>query len=366
MTPTHSNEVVRTTLGVLFIGLMIGSSLWVLKPFIGATIWATMIVVATWPLMTAVQTRLGGRRWAAVTVMTTAMLLLIIIPLIGAVTAVVDNAESIFGWIRTMATAHLPPPPAWVQGIPLIGGKVAAEWQRIADADAEQLAAQASPYVRTAISWLAVKSGGFGLTLLNFLLVVAVTAVLYAQGEDAARGVRRFARRLAGDRGENSVILAGQAIRAVALGVVVTALVQSGIGGIGLAVTGVPFAVPLTAIMLLLCIAQLGPLLVLGPAVAWLFWQDHNAAGTVLLVWSAVVGTLDNFLRPWLIKRGADLPLLLILVGVIGGLVAFGIIGLFVGPVVLAVSYTLLTAWVADIDAAPPLSGATYDEAPKD
>jgi predicted PurR-regulated permease PerM len=143
------------------------------------------------------------------------------------------------------------------------------------------------------------------------------------------------------------VVLAGQAIRGVALGVVVTALVQSVLGGIGLAVAGVPFAAVLTAIMFALCIAQLGPIIVLGGATIWAYTSLGTGWGTFLLVWTLVVGTLDNFLRPVLIRRGADLPLLLIFAGVIGGLVAFGVVGIFVGPVVLAVAYTLLDDWVA-------------------
>jgi predicted PurR-regulated permease PerM len=146
------------------------------------------------------------------------------------------------------------------------------------------------------------------------------------------------------------VVLAGQAIRAVALGVVVTAIVQSTAAGIGLAVSGVPYVTVLTAVIFMLCIAQLGPVLVLAPAVAWLYWSGDPVWGTVLLVWTVFVGVLDNVLRPILIKRGADLPLLLIFAGVIGGLVSFGIIGLFVGPVVLAVTYRLLESWVANID----------------
>jgi len=162
--------------------------------------------------------------------------------------------------------------------------------------------------------------------------------------------VRRFARRLADERGENSVVLAGQAIRAVALGVVVTAVAQSTLAGLGLAVAGIPYAAVLTAIIFILCIAQLGPILVLAPAVGWLYWSGDPIWGTVLLVWTVIVGTMDNFLRPVLIKRGADLPLLLIFVGVIGGLISMGIIGLFVGPTVLAVTYRLLESWISDID----------------
>jgi predicted PurR-regulated permease PerM len=120
------------------------------------------------------------------------------------------------------------------------------------------------------------------------------------------------------------------------------------LGGIGLALAGVPMAPVLTVLMFMLCIAQLGPILVLLPAVAWLYWSGDSGWGTFLLVWTAVVGSLDNVLRPYLIKKGADLPLLLIFAGVIGGMLTLGLVGIFVGPVVLAVAYTLLDAWVED------------------
>ncbi|MBS0974834.1 AI-2E family transporter, partial [Serratia rubidaea] len=151
-------------------------------------------------------------------------------------------------------------------------------------------------------------------------------------------------------------------IRAVALGVVVTALVQSVLGGIGLAIAGIPAAVLLAVLMFIFCVAQLGPLPVLVPAIIWLYWSGDTTWGTVLLVWSCVVGTLDNFLRPILIRMGADLPMVLILSGVIGGLLAFGMIGLFIGPVVLAVSYRLLTAWMNET----PEPTADLEEVAKD
>jgi predicted PurR-regulated permease PerM len=146
----------------------------------------------------------------------------------------------------------------------------------------------------------------------------------------------------------DAVHLAARAVRAVALGVVVTAIVQSVLVGIGLAIAGVPFVAILTVLTFILAVAQLGPALVLIPATVWIYTQSGGAWGTAFLVWAIVCATLDNFLRPVLIRRGADLPLLLIFAGVIGGLIAFGIIGLFIGPVVLAVSYTLLVEWVSD------------------
>jgi predicted PurR-regulated permease PerM len=182
----------------------------------------------------------------------------------------------------------------------------------------------------------------------EFLLTTALAAIMYASGERAAASLRRFGFRLAGQRGEQSVVLVGQAIRGVALGVVLTAVVQSAIGGLALAIAAVPLASILTALMFVMCVAQLGPGLVLFPAVAWTYWGGNAGWGTFLLVASVLVVTLDNFLRPILIKRGADLPLLLVLLGVIGGLIAFGLIGIFLGPAVLAVTYTLLQAWMAE------------------
>ena len=196
---------------------------------------------------------------------------------------------------------------------------------------------------------------------IQFLLTVVISAILYMTGEDTARWVRRFGRRLAGERGDHVVRLAGQAIRGVALGVVVTAFVQSVLGGIGLAIAGVPFAAVLTAVMFMLALAQIGPVPVLLGGLAWLWWQGDTGWFVALLIWSIGVGSLDNILRPILIRRGADLPLLLIFAGVIGGLFAFGLLGLFVGPVLLAVAYTLLDAWVEEeaADADVPMDGAT-------
>jgi predicted PurR-regulated permease PerM len=326
---------------------MIGASFWILRPFLLALVWATTIVVATWPLMLSVQARLR-RRVLAVAVMSAAMLVVFIAPLVMAIQVLVDNTATMSRWIQWLATSQIPPPPAWVQGIPLFGGRLAERWTDIASAGKEELAVRVAPYAGDIAHWLAGAAGSVGALGIEFLLTIVIATILYSRGESARETLQRFGRRLAGDRGQRVVVLAGQAIRAVALGVVVTALVQTTLAGIGLAVAGIPFAGLLTAIILLLCIAQIGPLVVLVPAVIWLYWNDHTIWGTALLVWSIVVGALDNVLRPILIRKGADLPLLLIFAGVIGGLIAFGIVGLFVGPVVLAVAYTLLKEWLGE------------------
>jgi predicted PurR-regulated permease PerM len=174
---------------------------------------------------------------------------------------------------------------------------------------------------------------------------------MLANGETVRDAILQFARRLAGQQGYDVTIRAGQAIRSVVLGVVVTALLQAAIGGIGLAISGIPAASLLAAVMLFLCLAQLGPVLVLAPAVIWLYWSGQSGNGTLLLIIGVITMAIDNVVRPLLIRRGASLPLLLIFSGVIGGLIVFGIVGLFIGPAVLTVSYTLLTKWVADQDA---------------
>ncbi|MBK7794387.1 MAG: AI-2E family transporter YdiK [Betaproteobacteria bacterium] len=355
-------DLTRSTLAVLFIGTLIVASLWIVRPFLAPVIWATMIVVATWPVMLRVQRAFGGRRGLAVATMTLAMLLVFVLPFWAAIGAIVEYSDKFAELAGNLKDFKVPPPPAFVERVPVVGAKVAVAWREVAAMPPEALAAKLAPYVGTIAKWAAAEAGTIGMLLLQFLLTVAIAAVMYSSGETAARGVRRFAHRLAGQRGDDAAVLAGQAIRGVALGVVVTALVQSTLGGLGLLVAGVPFAGLLTAVMLMFCLAQVGPTLVLVPAVAWLYWTGDNVWGTVLLVWTVFVGTLDNFLRPYLIKMGADLPLLLIFAGVIGGLISLGLLGIFVGPVVLAVGYTLLAAWVDDPSGTPAEASARPED----
>jgi len=346
MTVSIPQDVTRTTLIVLFIGILIAACSWVVRPFVTAFIWATMIVVATWPLFLGLQARLWGRRKVAVAMMTLVLLLALIVPLSLAVATIVGNADQIMLQVKSLAAFTVPPAPDWLEGLPVIGPKLAEYWERVAALQMADLSRSLAPYTAKLVGWFAEQAGGVGMMILEFFLTVIIAAILYTNGETAAGGVRGFARRLGGGKTEEAAILAAKAIRSVALGVGLTAIIQSTLGGIGLAVTGVPAAFILTGVMLILCIAQIGPGLVLIPSIIFLYWRGDILWGTVLLIWSVPVVLMDNILRPTLIRRGGDLPLLLIFAGVIGGLIAFGIIGLFIGPVVLAVSYTLLKAWV--------------------
>lgn len=351
------SDLTRIVLAVLFVCALILASLWIVFPFLGAIIWATTIVVTTWPVLIAVQKKLWGKRGLAVAVLSLILLLLVFGPFLAAVGALVGNVDVVVAKAKAVATVDIPEaPPDWLARVPLVGPKAAAEWSRLGGDELRKLAAKAVPFAGKLASWFAGKVGGIGASLLHFLLTVVVCAVFWANGEAAAEKVRRFARRLAGERGDRVVRLAGQAVRGVALGVVVTAILQSLLAGLGLLIAGIPFVPVLTVVVFILCIAQVGPILVLLPAVVWLFWSGSTGWGTFLLVWTVVVGAMDNVLRPVLIRKGADLPLLLVFTGVLGGLISLGLIGIFVGPVVLAVTHTLLDEWVRDEEdeAAPP------------
>jgi len=341
-------DLPRTTLAVLFTGGLILAAFWILQPFLAAFIWATMIVVSTWPMMRRAEKRLRGRRWLAVSAMVLGLVLVLILPLALAIGTIAQHAGDIAALGKRLTSLQLPHAPDWLGDIPLIGDRAVITWETFAIKNAHEIAMHAEPYLGELTRWFLAEIGSVGLMFVQFLLTVVLSAILYSGGEAWAGWALRFGARLAGDRGEKAMVLAGQAIRGVAMGIVVTALAQSVLGGIGLALAGVPFAPVLTAVMFIFCIAQIGPVLVMLPAVGWLYWNDSTAWGTFLLVWTVIVGTMDNVLRPYLIKQGADLPLLLIFAGVIGGLLSIGLVGIFVGPVVLAVAYTLADAWVND------------------
>lgn len=354
MLHTAKPELARIALTLLALGGLLSGTLWILWPFLGPLLWSTTIVVATWPLLLRLERRLRGSRRLAVAAMTALLLFIVVLPLAVTILVLVEEAPRISRAVRSLFEAGLPSPPEFVRSLPGIGVELAAAWERTAAGGPEGLGARLAPYADDAARWLLAQIGHVGYLAIQFLVTVILAMLMYLHGERLAAGALRFGRRLAEERGETACLIAAGAIRAVALGVGVTALLQASVGGLGLLIAGVPFAPFLCALMFLLCIAQLGPTLVLAPVTLWAFFELGAGWGIVLLVWTIIAGTMDNIVRPLLIRRGADLPLLLILAGVIGGLLGFGLIGLFVGPVVLAVSYRLLVGWVAEAPTPKP------------
>ena len=351
-----ARDIPRILFIVLSIGVLIAATLWIMRPFAGAIVWATMFAVATWPVLLSLEARFGGHRGPAVAVMLLALLAVLVVPTWLAISTLAENADRLGELARSVLKEGLPPPPPWLEHVPAVGAPLAERWR--AAADPESLASRLAPHLREAATWIASSAAGVGSAFVQFLLTVLVSGILYTSGEKAALGVRRFLRRLAGERGENIALLAAKAVRAVALGIVVTALAQTALAAGGLLLAGVPHAGLLAAIAFVLCIAQVGPLVVLAPATIWLYSSGETGKGTLLLVFTIAAQAIDNFLRPVLIRRGADLPLLLILSGVLGGLVSFGVVGLLLGPVVLGVAWTLVGSWVAELDDAPSMPPA--------
>jgi predicted PurR-regulated permease PerM len=319
---------------------------WTMLAFLAALLWAGTLVITTWPVLLRVQRMVGGSRGIATTAMTLLIGVIVVAPFAFAASVLLDAAIEGLDIVRTVAAKGVPPPPAWLNGFPLGGARLAARWQELSAGGGEAAMEALRPYVRSTASWAMSVTGGFAMMAVHFLLTIIIVAILYANGEGAARGILMFSWRIGRERAENSVRLAAQAVRGVALGVVVTALIQSAIAGIGLVLAGVPRAGLLTAMVFALGVAQLGPLPVLVPVIIWLFASDHPSKGAVMIVFTLIAAIGDNFLKPILIRRGVELPLLLIIPGVIGGMLGFGVIGLFIGPVVLAVTYTLLVEWV--------------------
>ncbi|KMV73450.1 MULTISPECIES: AI-2E family transporter YdiK [Erwiniaceae] len=347
-------SIPQRLLTLIFFLLMIVSCFWVVQPFILGFAWAGMVVIATWGMMQRIQRLLWNRRTLAVIVMTFIILLVFIIPIALLISSVLDNAQPVLHWL---SAGHLVMPQlAWLDSLPMVGHKASRYYHQMVAGGGAQLLATVQPYIGRTTGFFVAQAGHFGRLLVHLALMLLFSALLYWRGERVAMGIRHFAFWLAGSRGDAVVILANQAIKAVALGIVVTALLQGVVAGIGLALAGIPYATILTVLIILCCLIQIGPLLVLIPAIIWLYYTGDTTWGTVLVIWSVVVASMDSVIRPMLIRLGADLPMLIILTGVIGGLIAFGMLGLFIGPVVLAVSYRLVHVWMheAPCPDAPP------------
>ncbi len=348
---TEHHDLTRNMLAILCICLLIAASFWIMHPFLTSIVWASMIVIATWPQLLWLQNKLWNNRSFAVLVMTLVLLLLLIIPFALAIITIAEKASEISGLFNSSTVISVPSPPEWLHKLPVVGVKITEKWQQLAAISPDEISNRLAPYATRVLGWVVTQAGSVGMMIVNFLLTVIITAILYINGERAAEGFCLFARRLAGQRGVDIALHAARAVRGVALGIVVTALIQAFLGGAGIMVAGLPAVTLLTAAIFMLCLAQVGPWPVLIPVTAWLFWNGENLMGGGMVVWTLIVSTIDNFIRPLLIKRGADIPLLLIFAGVLGGLMAFGIVGLFIGPVILAVTYTLLELWVTEKEA---------------
>ncbi|MGN7790347.1 AI-2E family transporter YdiK [Enterobacter sp. 22452] len=347
MSVTLHRDLTQTLFSsILIMALLIGA-IWVASPFLLSIVWAGLIVIATWPLFTLLQRKTGWHKGIIVGLMMLFLTLIFLLPLLFCMSVFSTLLEKILSWFTLFDLKHLPD-FAFLAHIPWIGEKLHSRWLDLINEHTATLRDTLKPWVVRVIVAFMQQISHIGALLLNGVLMLIACLLFYLHGHRIAHGLRLFARRLAAERGESAILLAGKTIQAVAMGIVLTAVIQSAFAGLGLLICPIPGAALLMAIIFVLCLMQLGPVLLMLPCVAWLFWSGQYNWGVLLLIWTVVAGSLDNVLKPVLIRRGAETSLFLIMLGVIGGLLTLGILGLFIGPVLLAVSWRLIAAWVRE------------------
>lgn len=338
----------RSLLLLLFAGLLIGV-LEVLRPFTTALLFGAALASAAWPLRQMLVGRGLGRGTAAtillfLSIAFVAVPMLIIAPhLAEQVGQGMQRAETYF--------AAAPEQPAWLAGLPLVGKRLTAAWARMAEVQGN-LRALLEPYAADVQNMMVVVARAVADSIVQVILSLGVATMFWVNGETLVGVLHASLRRLGGKIADQVVDVAAGAIRGVAYGVVGTAAIQATLLTVGLAIAGVPGAVMLGFVSLLLAISQIGaPLLLLiwGGAAWWLVGQDQQVWAVFMVVLGVFVSTVDNFIKPWLIGFGISMPLSLTILGVFGGFIAFGFLGLFIGPALIAVAFHLLQAWRATV-----------------
>jgi predicted PurR-regulated permease PerM len=344
VTPVPTSRIDQVlTLAVLAM-LIVGCYL-VLQPFLTALVWAAILCTTTWPLYLKLHVRLGGRDALAALTMVLLLALLMLAPFVVVGATIADNAERMAAWGRAVLAGGPPEAPAWVATLPWVGATIAAYWNGMAH-DTAQLLAVLSQYVEP-LRKFAVASGASVVgALLQLALSIFIAWFMFRHGHAIAERLRIAAVRIAGDRGSHLASVATLTVRGVVLGILGTALVQGVVAAVGFWIAGITAAPLLGLLTFLLSPVPVGPPLVWAPAGLWLINSGETAWGIFVLLWGVfAVSTIDNVIKPLIISRGAVLPFLLVLLGVLGGAVAFGAIGVFLGPVLLAVGYALLVEW---------------------
>lgn len=337
--------LIERILLVLLLAGLFGGVLLVMRPFATAILFGASLATAAWPMRQALVRRGLGRRPTA-TILLVSSLALIGLPVFAVAPHLVEQLGEGLERLQVYF-ASSPAQPAWIGSIPLVGGRLTLIWDRLIEAEGN-LRALSAPYAADIQQTLIGVARALGDSVLQVILSLAVATTFWINGDALVAVLHDALRRLGGAMAEQALDVAALAVRGVAYGVVGTAAIQAVLLTIGLAVAGVPGAAVLGFVALLLAISQIGgPLLILiwGGAAWWLFAQEYQAWGWFMILWGLLVSTIDNFIKPWLIGFGIEMPLSLTILGVFGGFVAFGFLGLFIGPTLIALFYNLLQAW---------------------
>ncbi len=327
--------------------LIIIGAFWVLAPFIAAVLFAAILVLSTWPFFVWIEARLKGRTTLAALVITLLIATTILLPMSYLAATITDGVSQLLALLRAWFAAGDWSSPDWLASIPLAGKHLDAYWHKLAGSQEElsQLGKQLfEPTRKLLLSAVSLIGQG----LLELTLVVFIAFFFYRDGRTLARNLGYLAEKIAGNLGQRMLTLARTTIMGVMLGIVGTAAAQAVVALIGFLIAGVPAALLLAAGTFFLSMVPVGPPLMWGGATWWLYQQGETGWAIFMVIWGvAIISSVDNFVKPILISRTSSLPILLIALGVFGGILAFGFVGMFLGPVILALALTLAQVWSA-------------------
>jgi predicted PurR-regulated permease PerM len=339
----HKRRALDVVIHVGLVVLLVAACLVILRPFLPLMAWGIVIAIAVDPGYRKVRSLLHGRGTLAAVICTLVLLAVLIVPVLLLARTLIDGVQSLSAHARD-GTIRIPSPPASVSGWPLIGAPLLRVWT-MASTNLTDLLRTYSPQIREFVPKLLSASAGIGLAVVQCVLSIAVAGALLANRERCAKATHLLANRLFGDQGNDFHQLAGATIRSVTVGILGVAVIQSVLAGLGFLLMGLPGAGLWTLFFLIAAVLQVGAL-VLIPAVIYMFAIASTAKAIAFALWCLVVGLLDNVLKPIFLGRGVAVPILVIFLGAIGGFLALGIIGLFVGAIVLSVGYKLSVAWL--------------------
>ncbi|MBK1719152.1 AI-2E family transporter [Thiocystis violacea] len=329
------------------IGILLLLAAWcfsIVQPFVIPLVWGIIIAVAQYPGYLKLRAWLGGRGTTAATLTAVLDLLVLLVPAVMLSGTLLDGAQGLAKGLQE-GTLAVPPPPESVQGWPLVGEPLSAFWDQ-ASRNLTETAAKLAPQLKAAAGWLLSTAVGAGFSVLQFIIAILIAGALLAHADASAEFARAVAARLAGEKGAELARLSETIVRSVTKGILGVALIQAILAGIGFMVMGIPAAGLWALLCLLLSTVQIGIFPITLPILIYVFATADTVPAVLFLVWSLIVGSLDNVLKPLVLGRGVQVPMAVIFVGAIGGFITSGIIGLFVGAVVLALGYKLLLAWV--------------------
>ncbi len=338
------DEFLVSAIRIVCLGLLAYWSLILVKPFLTIIVWSVIIAVAIYPAFDWLSGKFYGRRRLAAAAITVVGLVVILGPATWLGLSLAESSRILIARIGA-GTIAIPPPNEAIKAWPLIGDKLYELWE-LASSNLQALLLEIAPQFKSLGTRLLGAAGSVGINLLKFLFAAAISGFLLIPGPALVQSLKNVLRRVAAVRGEAFVDLAGATIRNVSRGVIGIAVLQALLAGIGLLFAGIPGAGLFSFVVLLLGIVQIGPSIVLIPLIAWVWFTMDTVTATLFTAYMLPVNLIDNVLRPLVLAKGLTTPMPVILVGVIGGTLAHGMIGLFIGPIVLSIVWQLLVVWI--------------------